>query len=122
MDIKNVGVFTIKVHLADAFFDDDEVRKSYKGEYVELREPTAEEAGKFSNSEVDINMIKPFIIGSSFKDGDNPATVDQIAEAIQKSSSIFTHVVTKWGESLPLARKNAETLATQPGPSSGETE
>ena len=122
MDIKNIGVFTIKVNLEEAFMADDPVRKDYKGVWVELREPTAGEAMDFQKEGDPMDVIPKFIISSSITNGDEKATPEEVAEALKVSSTVYTHMVNEWGKSLPLARKNPEMLEAQPDVSLEDSE
>ena len=123
MDIKELGVFTIKVNLEDAFMEDDPVRSQYKGVWVELREPTADEVMKSQSDEKFMMKIIPsLVIGHNIDDGDKPADNSAVGKVIQGSASLYTHVSKVWGEGLPLARKNPETSEMPPDVSSEATD
>ena len=122
MDIKSIGIFTTKIELDDAFMDDDAVRKEYKGVWVELREPTAEEAMAFQQKGNALEIMEEFIIGSNITNGEEPATPIEVAEALKASSTVYTYIVNEWSKSLPLARKNPEIFEQQQDASSEATE
>ena len=123
MDIKDLGVFTIKVNLADAFMEDDHVRKSYEGLWVELREPTADEIVKSQSDEKFMMKIIPsLVIGHNIDSDGEPANNSDVGKKLQQSASLYTHVSKVWGEGLPLARKNPEMSETLPDASSEDSD
>jgi len=122
MDIKSIGIFTTKIELDNAFMEDDKIRKDYKGVWVELREPTAEEAMEFQNKGNALEIMEEFIIDSNITNGEDKATPPEVAEALKASSTVYTYIVNEWSKSLPLARKNPEIFETQPDASSEDSE
>ena len=114
MDIKNIGIFTTKIELDNAFMDDDPVRKDYKGVWVELREPTAAEAIDFQNKGNALEIMEEFIINSNITNGEEAAAPAEVAEALKASSTVYTYIVNEWSKALPLARKNPEIFEQQP--------
>jgi hypothetical protein len=123
MDIKNLGVFTKRIDLADAFEKDDEIRKDYEGVYVVLREPTTEETFKSQgNSDYAMRLIPDLIIDHNIDDGEVRATNKAVGEIIKKSATLYTYIAQVWGESLPLARRSESRSSELPEQSSTENE
>lgn len=122
MDIKNLGVFTKRIDLADAFQEDDEIRKDYDGVYVILREPTTEETFKSQgNSDYAMRLIPDLVIDHNIDDGEVKATNKAVGEIIKKSATLYTYIAQVWGESLPLARRSESRSSELPEQSSTES-
>ena len=115
MDIKDLGVFTIRVNLEDAFVEGDAIRETYKDVWIELREPSADETMKSqNNNDYAMKLIPSLIVAHNIESGEKEASIQEVAAMIKKSSTLYTHVAQQWGESLPLGRKNPETSETLP--------
>lgn len=123
MDISELGVFTIRVDLADAFEDEDAVKAKYLDTWIELREPTADEVLKGQkDNDFMMRNIPNLIIGHNISKGSDKASNKEVGEIIKKSSTIYTHVTRVWGESLPLARRSDEMSETPLDVSSEDNE
>jgi len=122
MDIKNLGVFTKRIDLENAFEKDDEIRKEYKGVYLILREPTTEETFKSqNNNDYAMKLIPDLIIDHNIEDGGERAGNDKVKAMLKASSTLYTYVAQEWGNALPLARRSASKSSEQAEPSSTES-
>lgn len=123
MDIKNLGVFTKTIYLADAFAEGDEIRKDYEGVFVVLREPTTEETFKSqNNNDYAMKLIPDLVIDHNIDNGDKKATNAEVGKMLRASSTIYTHVAQEWGNALPLARKSGAKSSEPQEPLSTESE
>ncbi len=110
-EAKQRGVFRTKVYIGE-FFGQKE-----KSEWVELREPTADEAREayyVPDGEVDADatdkVLAKCLIGASFEaDDGGPVDMSEVYEMIRASASMFTKVLTRWQQSIPLTEPTEQS-------------
>ncbi len=122
-EARSKGLFSTKIDLTPVF--EDEEQNTLEGEYVVFRELTADE--QTSLEKVDPSeyatafkkSLPDLIVGSSFTDDEGQeAKPKDVADLILSSTSVFSYVIEKWGESLPFVKRSKKKSETLQGPSS----
>lgn len=116
-NLKEKGFFKIRVEISEAFDMDDpdeqENAEAWAGAWIDIRELSASEAAEFHNSpEEFMERLDQVIVDHNFyqdKEGKKKASKEQVADIIKASSTVYNHVMTKWAEHLPLAKRSARS-------------
>jgi len=136
--LKSGGLFKTRITLMDAFIADPkaptpeeqsaaEMMKQGSGDshFIELRELSSAELLEIQGLEgkaVTEHMEKILggcITDHSFEKADGKKTPSEdVVKIIRLSGSLMTHVLTKWQEALPLARRMRRALGERPASSS----
>ena len=119
-NLKAKGYFKVRINLADAFDAEDETQAEYAAEwdgaYIDLRELNAGESAQLQEHS-DINalsgVLRAAIVGHNiYREENKLASSDEVAEIIQSSGTIYSHVIQQWTASLPLAKRSAKSSAS----------
>lgn len=113
-NLKQHGYFKIRVFPADSFDpkdkDEAEQAEAWGDAFIDLRELNATEAAEFySDRNKFMERLADVIVDHNFfqdDEGKKRASNEQVAEEIRRSSTVYNHVMTEWGNSLPLAKRN----------------
>lgn len=127
--LKKGGLFKVRIELAEAFDADDETQSEAvelltqddgTSHYIVLREINSAEMLEVQGlSEREIagyleKKIPECTVDHSFtKEGGNRSPNGDVLNILRLSSSLMTHVLTKWQESLPLAKRMHKASAEQ---------
>lgn len=107
-DLKTKGVWKIRLYLADAWPEDcAEEKEAYDGLWVELREPTGEEAMALNtNREQELlpMALKCLADHNIEKEPSKKASNKEVADVIAGSSTLSTFVVRGLLENIPLVK------------------
>lgn len=106
------AVFKVKVEIGDKLgMEPGDV-------WVTLREPTYQELlviGKGGSDatvavEATSKMLPDLIVDHNIEaEAGGSATAGEVAEVVRSSARLFSYVMEKWQEALPLAKKSAES-------------
>jgi hypothetical protein len=127
--LKKGGLFKVRINLAEAFDAEDETqadavdmmsREDGESHYIELREINSAEMLEIQGKEQrEITeylekKIPECIVDHSFTQSNGNTTPNgDVLKILRLSSSLMIHVLTKWQESLPLAKRMLKASAEQ---------
>ncbi|MDD5501797.1 MAG: hypothetical protein PHH57_09050 [Candidatus Omnitrophica bacterium] len=128
--LKRGGLFRVKINLTDAFDGSDPAeaeaaklltQENGDSHYIVLREISSAEMleiqGKEQGEMTDCleKKIPDCIVEHSFKKADgNKTPAGDVLKILRLSASLMVHVLTKWQESLPLAKRMRKASEEQP--------
>jgi len=123
-EIKKRGLFSTTIDLGKAL--DGEEENPLLDQSVTLRELNTDEQIELERTE-ETNRSQFFreklpslIVGHSFeREAGKKASSDEVADLIESSGSVFVYVLGAWADSLPLAKRSAQSSEKPPISSSG---
>lgn len=122
-ELKTKGIFKIKIELAGAFkgipagkdqpevASEPDLEAAWAGEWVLIREPTGDEVfQRAANGDGTANwseLLPICLVSWSLKRAENePASKEEVLEALRASSTLWAYLLAEWGKALPLAKRN----------------
>lgn len=121
-NLKAKGYFKIRIELATAFdkadLEEAEQAEAWGDAYIDIRELTAQEAAEFqTDSAKFMDGLERVIVGHNLTqddEGKKQASNEQVADAIKRSSTVYTHVMSEWMQHLPLAKRSGASSEKLP--------
>jgi hypothetical protein len=119
-NLKTKGYFKVRINLDEAFDAEDaaqaEFAEQWAGAYLDLRELNASESARLqeqNNVEALGEILRGAIVGHNlYREENKLASNDEVSEIIQSSGTVYSHVIQKWTEALPLAKRSAKSSAS----------
>lgn len=108
-DLKEKGVFKTVIRPAEAFPEGTPEREAWEGVELTFREMTSKEATAAYGNEDQSGFLKVFrdtLVDHNIYNGEKKASVEQVLQLVESSSTVYTHCIQEWSEALPLQNKN----------------
>ena len=118
-NLKEKGYFKTVIHLADAFDAEDpsqvDLAAEWEGAQITIRELNARETSEYrkqAESGVIDDLAAVIVDHNIYREEGKKASSEEVAEIINRSQTMYMHVINEWMKSLPLAKRSKEGSAS----------